>query len=117
MTNFKFCKLACRFVSREQSVFDNGSQKFIFEQDVSKSVVPMVEMDFDFIVDEKDGTYEVVSFDCDKFNIVEITLQKVIADYEDDKIKICSHIDSFKKDMMSYFKIGTLYRLNSTIEQ
>lgn len=117
MKNFKFCGLTCRFVSKEESVFDDGSKKIVFESDVSKSVIPMCKMDFDFIVDEKDGTYEVISFDCDKFNIVEITLQKVENGCEDEKIHICSHLDSFKKDDMYYFKIGTLYCLNSTVVQ
>ena len=115
MKNFKFCGLTCKFVSKEESIFEEGTKKIVFESNVSESITPMCISDFDFIVDEKDGYYEVISFECDKFNIVEITLRKVVQGYEDEKIHIYSHLDSFKKDDMYYFKIGTLYRLNATV--
>lgn len=108
---FTYCNLCCKSVNKEESVFENDSQKIICEEDVT-STIPMDKFDFTFTIDEKDGYYEVISFECDKFNMTEIVLKRVEVGRENEKIRILSHIDSYKKEDMKYFKIGTLYKVN-----
>lgn len=113
MIQFKYCGLCCKFINKEEASFERGCQKITFEKDVTKNAIPMYEYDFDFIYDEKDGTYFVCQFNVDKFGIAEIVLQNVLKDRENEKIHIYCHIDAYKKDDMKYFKIGSMFRVNT----
>lgn len=110
---FSYCGLRCKFSNKEESVFECGTQKIIIEKDITDCIIPMNEYDFEFISDEKDGTYFVCEFECDKYNVVEFVLQNVLKGKENDKIHIYSHLDSYKNDDMKYFKYGTMFRVNT----
>lgn len=102
--NFIFTNLCCVESNKEQSIFERGSQKIILELDISKSIEPLKEYNFEFIPNEE-GKYEVTSFKKDKFGIVEFDLES----YEG-RISIFSHIDSFKQDDMKYFSHGQKFK-------
>ena len=112
MSRFIYENLCCKFLSKEEASFERGSQRIVFEFDVTNSLVPMCVQNFEFVADEKDGTFEVVSFECDKFNITEIVLRSVLDNEGYKKIHIFSHIDSYKESDMASFKIGNLFRMN-----
>ena len=112
MVKFIYSRLCCKFLSKEEASFERGQQKITFEKDMGEGIIPMAEYDFNFIYDEKDGTYFVSLFEVDKYGIMEIILQNVLEDKKNERIHILSHTDSYKEEDMQYFTIGSLYKLN-----
>ena len=102
MKNYVFDKLCCISANKEQMVFERGSQKVILEFNLP-NVVPLGKYDFELIKD-KDGEYKVVSFDKDKFGIVEFVLES-----DKRKITIFSHMDAFERNSMEDFVLNTKF--------